>query len=339
VKINLIDFSLLFIYHHIFIFQVQFTNATGEDESTDAGAIKLEFFEMLMKQFDNRLMEGPPGQRVPRKADPFLFTIFGLFLGHSLLHKGPGYYSFQPWIYDVLLGKDNEDDLIKLASKSLIPINSASINVVEFVDQLDNVQDESSLGILVDSNIQLVNCSQWDPTCAVTMKNKSFLGSELVYNELIRKRLHTLKGLSDGLKMIGFLKYMVNFPDLCKPVMVHMGNRILNKEQLIDLLQLDESEGFEQKQSFTFFQTFIDSNPEILSKIFRFATGLSEIIPWEKKKIAMKFLPDDESKIYPEAMACFNILYLPTVHSTQEAFSRHFSKALDIEGTGFGASF
>ena len=56
-----------------------------------------------------------------------------------------------------------------------------------------------------------------------------------------------------------------------------------------------------------------------------------------QKKITPKFLTDDDNKIYPEAMACFHIMYLPTVHSTQEMFTKYFECALGYEGCGFSA--
>ena len=56
-----------------------------------------------------------------------------------------------------------------------------------------------------------------------------------------------------------------------------------------------------------------------------------------EKGIILKYLEDDE-KMRPESMACFNILYLPTVHSIQ-IFNKYFHQALEFEASGFSARY
>ena len=94
-------------------------------------------------------------------------------------------------------------------------------------------------------------------------------------------------------------------------------------------------------RSKAFFMEYLRSAPsEKLSTILKFATGFAILPPWGlHKKICLKYFNDDECKVYPEAMACFNILYLPTIHITQNAFDHHFDKALILEGIGFSASY
>ena len=80
------------------------------------------------------------------------------------------------------------------------------------------------------------------------------------------------------------------------------------------------------------------STTETLERILKFTTGFSSIPPWGlRNKISIKFLADDNDKLYPEAMACFLILYLPTVHSSKQEFIQPFEKALETEGIGFSS--
>ena len=76
-----------------------------------------------------------------------------------------------------------------------------------------------------------------------------------------------------------------------------------------------------------------------MERTLKFAKGFFNIPPWGlKNKISINFLADDNDKLCPEAMACFSILFLPTVHSSEKGFIQHFEKTLEIEGLGFSAA-
>ena len=55
--------------------------------------------------------------------------------------------------------------------------------------------------------------------------------------------------------------------------------------------------------------------------------------------IILKYLEDDDEKMLPESMACFNILYLPTVHLNQISFNKYFNQALEFEASGFSGPY
>ena len=77
-----------------------------------------------------------------------------------------------------------------------------------------------------------------------------------------------------------------------------------------------------------------------LSNILPFVTGFTRIPPWKMEKgIILKNLEDDDKKVLPESMACFNILHLPTVHSNQISFNKYFNQALEFEPSGFSAPY
>ena len=77
-----------------------------------------------------------------------------------------------------------------------------------------------------------------------------------------------------------------------------------------------------------------------LSNILQFVTGSTRIPPWKMEKgIILKCFEDDDEKMFAESMACFNILYLPTIHSCQMSFSKYFNQALEFEASGFSAPY
>ncbi|XP_066910994.1 uncharacterized protein [Clytia hemisphaerica] len=73
-------------------FEVNFSKDTGEEESVDAGALKIEFFELLLVELKNRCLEGDEFSLIPRKSDSVNFIILGLAIAHSVLHGGPGQF-------------------------------------------------------------------------------------------------------------------------------------------------------------------------------------------------------------------------------------------------------
>ena len=55
-----------------------------------------------------------------------------------------------------------------------------------------------------------------------------------------------------------------------------------------------------------------DANSEKLSTLMQFITAFKQLLAWSlDKKIVLKFLPDTDEKIYPQAIACFHTILLP----------------------------
>ena len=293
----------------------------------------------MFKEFNNRLFEGDNG-RFPRKGDSFNYKIFGIVLGHSLLHGGPGFYHFHPWVFQVFIGVEDSDELLLLINKEDIPRNAGSDELIEFIVKLDVSDTQEEVDAVIDKHLQILNCSRWDPSTSVTLKNKNLLVSELVLDEVVRKRMNQVKSIREGLQMSGFLHYMETFSDICREIFVFGSNAAtVTADIFMQLIKSTTESDFEKIQSRKFFDTFVhNAKNDTIKKILRFATGFSVIPPWGLgKDISIKFLIDDDTKLYPEAMTCFGILYLPTVHSTQEEFEHHFIVALEIEGVGFSA--
>ena len=58
-----------------------------------------------------------------------------------------------------------------------------------------------------------------------------------------------------------------------------------------------------------------------------------------EKGIILKYLEDDDEKMLPESMVCFNILYLPTVDSNQISINKYINQALEFEAPGFSTPY
>ena len=73
-----------------------------------------------------------------------------------------------------------------------------------------------------------------------------------------------------------------------------------------------------------------------LSTLLRFITAFKQLPAWWlHKKTVLKFLPDSDKKIYPEAIVCLHTILLPPVHSLKYAFFKDISKSLETGSSVF----
>ena len=111
--------------------------------------------------------------------------------------------------------------------------------------------------------------------------------------------------ICEGLELSGLLSYIRKYPIFCRKIFV-MENEVT----------------FEKKQSQFFFQYMKEADLTKLSNILQFVTSFTRIPPWKMERgIILKYLENDDEKMLPESMTCFNILCLPTVHSNQISFN------------------
>ena len=275
---------------------------------------------------------------MPRRGDSINFVILGLVIGHSLLQGGPGFYRFHPLVYNCIIGKDDTEFLMKFISKDLIPLNASTQGIISFITKLDAALSQSEIDEIIDEYEQTLNCSQWDPTVKVTISNKHHLVTELIFDELVRKITAQIKSIRQGLSTIAILGHL----EIAQEMFVFKNSELTPTKfwNLLDQSSLNEhGDMFAKKQTLDFFKVFINqSTSDRLRKVLKFVTGFDIVPPWGlHNKVAVKFLMDDESKVYPESMACFNLVYVPTVHSTQETFNKYFESALNYEVCGFSA--
>ena len=245
---------------------------------------------------------------------------------------------FQDWVFEVINGKDGQDYLLPFLTKSSIPLHAGSSSIIEFLNKLDEVKTQDGLDDMVDKNIQLINCSQWDPTKPITISNKAYLGTEILYDELVRKRIAQIRMIREGLQISGFWSFMVDHPNICREVFVSK-DFVMTYDQFISLVTNDgkDETDFEKIQSSKFFDNFlVNASTETIQELFRFVTGFEYLPPWGiSRSISVRYLLGDNERSFPEASCCFSILNLPTVHCFQKAFDEYFKKALDVEGVSW----
>ncbi len=105
-------------------------NFKGE-EGLDAGAIKTEFFEMLLREINFRLFEGQELSQLPVRdsTKATLLKLAGVAISHSIIQRGPSFSCLSPAVYSYIVGCDadivashiHKDDVPKNAGTAVIP--------------------------------------------------------------------------------------------------------------------------------------------------------------------------------------------------------------------------
>ena len=74
------------------------------EEGSDAGALKITFFEMMIREMNNELFEGKDDRRIPKKDWGLegAMEIAGVMVGHSIMCGGPGFDCLHPAYYYML---------------------------------------------------------------------------------------------------------------------------------------------------------------------------------------------------------------------------------------------
>ena len=80
------------------------------EDRIDAGALRREFFELLLKQLIANMFEGHENRRIPKKDSSLeqMFHTAGIIIAHSILQGGPGFPCLCPAAYHYLLHLDKE---------------------------------------------------------------------------------------------------------------------------------------------------------------------------------------------------------------------------------------
>ena len=99
------------------------------EEGIDAGALKCEFFECLMKEVNERLFEGEITRRLPKRDNGVErnHEIAGIIFGHSILQGGPAFPVLCPAVFDYLVYGD------EFPSVEDIPKNAVTEGIIELI--------------------------------------------------------------------------------------------------------------------------------------------------------------------------------------------------------------
>ena len=100
-----------------------------EEEGLDAGALKTEFFELLLKEIQKRLFEGRDKPKVPLRdgSKAFLLKLAGVAISHSIIQKDPVFGALSPAVYYHLAEYD-PDLVLSQMGKNDVPKNAGNSN-------------------------------------------------------------------------------------------------------------------------------------------------------------------------------------------------------------------
>ena len=102
----------------------------------DCGALKLEYFTLLLSEINEKLFEGDLYRRVPRRD--FLldddFVLAGMAVAHSIMQSGPAFPCLSRALYPLTLAEECGlwDDY--LPTQDDIPKNASTETLLELID-------------------------------------------------------------------------------------------------------------------------------------------------------------------------------------------------------------
>ena len=111
------------------------------EEGVDAGALRNEFFEVLLREMNELLFEGRESSRLPKKDSNLqrLFECAGVIIAHSILQGGPGFPCLCRAAVSYLLHLDKERALQELPSVADIPQNATTMGLLDLISSVSVV--------------------------------------------------------------------------------------------------------------------------------------------------------------------------------------------------------
>ena len=108
------------------------------EEGVDAGALTSDFFECMYNEINDKLFEGHPTCRFPKKNWNLEknFELAGMCIAHGLVQNGSGFPVLSPAIFEFLVHQDNEKVLPHLPSLSMLPEDYTSHDVIELIKKV-----------------------------------------------------------------------------------------------------------------------------------------------------------------------------------------------------------
>ena len=171
---------------------VEFINEDG----IDGGALKLEFFDIILEQAMRRFFEGENESfnLIPRRglgSKGLQFEMIGMIV-HSVYQGGPGFPHLAPWVFEYLIHGETSvmNDMI---CKSYISKSAATVDLLELIDKLDMARTNSEINVILEDDDkssaywQQINTSEWHIAEVISTTNKNLLIHELIY-EVYRRR-------------------------------------------------------------------------------------------------------------------------------------------------------
>lgn len=316
----------------------------GED-GLDGGAMKTEYFNLLLEEVKNRLFEGENNSLLPVKdiTKAVLFKVAGMIIVHSLIAGvDTGFPVLAKPYFLHMCGRDT-DSLIESLNKSHIPANATTENLIELIESLDQCKTKDDIDKLLYKDNQkqdvfwsLINSAHWPADKNINKENVPLLVQQLILNDVILSRRNSSDMLFEGLSSCNFLNTIRCHWKVMDQIFC-AGYRMIESKEFIKCFSFDEPTSFVETQAKKFFLSFIEKSDSMtLSKVLAFCTSHT-VVPLDgmKNEIRVKYMSDDEKNSMCKSSACLKIIYLPTVHSVEKAFHNMLATALACESKGF----
>lgn len=325
----------------------------GED-GLDGGAVRSEYFQLVLEEVSKRLFEGDAMNLVPIKDSTklVLFRLVGMLVVHVILQDGPLYSipTLAPCLVETALGAQFETVSMYL-SKHHIPLNASTEMLHDLIECIDKAKSNDEIQELLfaddkkDVYWQLINSSHWPTAQPIKTENKNLMIQELVYNELVSSRRAEIAEFEAGLETLGFLKYAKLHPQYLKEILCYSSS--LWKAFGIDEFKgivVTEPKSFSQRQALEWLYEYLEDSEagkELIGgsrvkALLLFGTG-QKSLPRNgfRNKLQIHYLPDDDEYCLPTSSACLQIIRLPTVHSSKKKFFEAIETALKFGALGF----
>lgn len=104
--------------------------------------------------------------------------------------------------------------------------------------------------------IAVVNHSRWSVTENITRANKTALLQQLIWEEAVVRREHNLMAFRRGMKVLGIVELLQQYPNLTRPLLV-AEKSVLSSQQFLSLIDAVKPECPDECLAYERFMEFI----------------------------------------------------------------------------------
>ena len=124
------------------------------EDGLDGGAMKVEFFALVLQEVKNRLFEGKKPNLIPIKdaTKGLLFQLAGMIISHSVNQEASiGLPVLAPYLYAYIVGIP-EEEIAFLVRKEFIPLDASTAMLHDLVTGLDACKSNADIQVLLEEN-------------------------------------------------------------------------------------------------------------------------------------------------------------------------------------------
>lgn len=314
-----------------------FVRFSGEKGIDDGGPSR-EFMRIIIQAVsESSIFEGESRRKMllqnllaEENGD---YETYGKIIAYCLVHGGPAPTFMSEFLFGLLAyGPDSADptidDIVDDEYKQQVQKIEISTDISSFFDAVDPMRP------LLDYIGAL-------PLAVPKKKNE--LVHALCRHIAVTRIEKSLKQFTKGLKCLGVLDRIRNYPDAMRGLFVHKSDLVVDAVEMDNMFVVEFSEEGSNKyinelRIQTYWRDYlleIEDTPDKFKSILVFVTGLDSVPPLGfSPPLKLKFRhpeADENFSVFatPYANTCFNTLSIP-VTETYNAFKEVMDNALDL---------